>query len=259
MPTKLDAGETATQVPNATSSRPSIARRAVLRLRREWRTHCRWLGPHFRPNLWRVDPVSREFGFDRGKPVDRYYIETFLRDEADVIRGRVLEVEHDIYTRQFGGDRVTQSDILYRNHGLSRATIVADLADAPHIPSDSFDCIILIHVLQYIYDVRSTVHTLHRILKSGGSVLAAVPFIGQYSPGDRAMWGEYWRFSTSAIQRLFGDVFGPANTHVRAFGNALSATAFIQGVAAEELSTAELDHYDPDYDLIVAVRATRRT
>ena len=224
---------------------------------RRWRTSCRYLGPWFRPNLWDIEPVSRTFGFDRGLPIDRYYIEHFLRSEAACIRGRVLEIEHDIYTRKFGGTGVLRSDILYRHPGHSSATIIADLADAPHIPDDSFDCIILIHTLQYIYDAAAAIRTVQRILKPGGAVLAAVPFTMQYSPGDRERWGEYWRFSEMAVERLFGGVFGCANTRVRAYGNALSVTAFLNGIAAHELSAAELDHYDSCYDLIVVAKAVK--
>ncbi len=237
---------------------PGLARRVQMRLQREMRARRRLLGPAFRPNLWRIEPVSRDFGFDRGTPIDRYFIEEFLAGEAAFVRGRVLEVEHDIYTRKFGGDRVEASDILYRNPGLGRATIVADLADAPHIPSATFDCIILIHTLQYIYDPAAAIRTCHRILKPGGSVLTASPFIGQYSPGDRELWGEYWRFSRMAIARLFGDAFGQANVRVQAYGNALTAAAFLQGIATEEMSPTELDHHDPNYDVIVAAVATRR-
>jgi SAM-dependent methyltransferase len=262
MPTAY-AGPSADSAPQVADrdERPErlpLTQRLQMRLRRELRTHRRLLGPAFRPNLWRVDPVSREFGFDRGMPIDRYFIEKFLGDNAALIRGRVLEIEHDLYASKFGGAKVDRCDILYRDPGLERATIIADLADAPNIPDESFDCVILIHTLQYIYDTAAAIRTCRRILKPGGSVLAASLFIGQYSPGDRELWGEYWRFSRMAFNRLFGEVFGSANVRVEAFGNALTAAAFIQGVAAEELSREELDHYDPNYDVAVAAVATRR-
>ena len=50
-----------------------------------------------------LEPVSRSFGFDRGTPVDRRYIEQFLARHAAAIRGDVLEVGDDGYTRRFGG------------------------------------------------------------------------------------------------------------------------------------------------------------
>src|SRR6185369_357562 len=232
-------------------SRPaSLFDRAKDRLLRAVRGHRRHLGRVFRPNIWTVEPVSRDFGFDRGQPVDRFYIEQFLAREAADIRGAVLEIGHDLYTRRFGGERVTCSDVLYREAGLPSATIVADLADAPGIESNRFDCIILVHTLQYIFDAPAALRTCQRILKPGGALLIAVPFIGQYSPGDREQWGEYWRFSRMALDRMLAEVFGPEHVRVDAYGNALSATAFLHGIAAEELSTHELDVYDRDYDLI---------
>lgn len=229
----------------------SVLDRVSARLLRELRTHRRHLGTLFRPNVWRLEPASRNFGFDRGQPVDRFYIERFLASEAHAIRGKVLEIEHDLYTRRFGGDRVTRSEVLYRAAGLPNATIVADLADAPQIASDTFDCIILIHTLQYIYDAAAALRTCRRILKPEGTLLIAVPFIGQYSPGDRELWGEYWRFSRMALARMLAETFGADAVRIGAYGNALTATAFLQGIAAEELSPRELEHYDRDYEVIV--------
>jgi SAM-dependent methyltransferase len=235
----------------------SLLQRVKERLRRDVRSHRRRLGRVFRPNIWSVEPVSRDFGFDRGKPVDRFYIERFLARESASIRGTVLEIEHDVYTRRFGGSDVTSCDILYRQAGLPTATIVADLTDAPDIPSERFDCIILIHTLQYIFDASAALSTCRRILKPGGTLLIAAPFIGQYSPGDREKWGEYWRFSRMALGRLLAAVFGDGNIRINAYGNALAATAFLHGIAAEELSPRELDVYDPDYDVIVTAVARK--
>jgi SAM-dependent methyltransferase len=236
---------------NSSGGLVSLRQRIRDRLLREIRTHRRHLGHAFRPNIWTVEPVSRNFGFDRGLPVDRFYIEQFLAGEAASIRGEVLEIEHDVYTRRFGGDRVTRADILYREAGLSRATIIADLADAPQIESDRFDCLIVVHTLQYIFDAAAALRTCHRILKPGGTLLIVVPFIAQYSPGDRELWGEYWRFSRMALGRMLAETFGRENVRIGAYGNALTASAFLHGIAVEELSAAELNAYDPDYDLIV--------
>ena len=98
--------------------------------------------------LRRLTPISREFGYDRGLPIDRYYIEQFLSTNASDIRGRVLEMGDDSYTRKFGADRVQQADVLHVVEGNPRATIVADLTCADHVPSDIFDCIILTQTLQ---------------------------------------------------------------------------------------------------------------
>ena len=57
-------------------------------------------------DLRRTKPVSSAFGYDRGKPVDRRYIEAFLATNSVDVRGRVLEIGDSAYTRQFGRDRV---------------------------------------------------------------------------------------------------------------------------------------------------------
>jgi hypothetical protein len=59
-----------------------------------------------------VDPLSRDFGFDSGTPIDRVYIEQFLTEHAMNIRGGVLEVGVMTYTDQFGGGRVTRKVVL---------------------------------------------------------------------------------------------------------------------------------------------------
>ena len=54
-----------------------------------------------------------------------------------------------------------------------------------------------------------------------------------------------------ALGRMLVKDFGRENVRIGAYGNALSASAFLHGIAAEELSAAELNAYDPDYDMIV--------
>src|SRR5215210_7162112 len=52
-------------------------------------------------SLRRVTPLSRYFGFDRGLPIDRYYIENFLARQAEDIHGRVLEIGDNSYTQRY--------------------------------------------------------------------------------------------------------------------------------------------------------------
>lgn len=207
-------------------------------------------------SLRRVTPVSRHFGYDRGDPIDRYYIEAFLERHASDIRGRVVEIGDDSYTRRFGGDRVTQSDVLHVSADNPRATIVADLADGDIIPSNTFDCVILTQTLHLIYDMRSALRTTHRILRPGGACLATVPGISQVDCGEwRDTW--FWSLTGSAAQRLFRDAFPDGTVSVETHGNVLASCAFLEGLASRELTTAELDYNDPSFPIVVAVRAVR--
>lgn len=208
-------------------------------------------------SLRRVAPISRKWGFERGLPIDRYYIERFLSIHALDIRGRVLEIRDDEYTRAFGGDRVTRSDVLHVVEGNPKATIVADLTCAEHIPSDTFDCIILTQTLQFIYDVRAVLKTLFRILKPGGVLLATFPGISQISRNEVDCRGDYWRFTALSSQRLFEEVFTSKQLTVETFGNVLASIAFLHGLAIQELRQEELDHLDPDYEVLITVRAVK--
>lgn len=207
-------------------------------------------------DLRRTAPISRAFGFDRGLPVDRWYIERFLAEHAEDVRGRVLEVGDDGYTRRFGGARVVQCDILHVDASNPKATIVADLADAGHVPSAQFDCIIVTQTLHLIYDVPGALGTLRRLLRPGGACLATVPGISQTDAGE---WGEswYWSFTPRALERRVREAFTGEQVTVAGHGNVLAACAFLQGLAAEELSPVELAVHDPCYPLVVTCRAVR--
>ena len=214
------------------------------------------------PNVWsdlrRLAPISRVFGTDLGTPIDRYYIENFLRLYSADIRGRVMEVGDATYTRKFGGDRVEVSDVLHATPGNRKATIVGDLATGGGVPSGVFDCIILTQVLSFIYDMRSAVATAARALAPGGSLLVTVPGISQISRYDMDRWGDFWRFTDRSARLLFEESFEPAEMQVAAHGNVLVATAFLQGMPLEELTTEELDHVDPDYQVLITIRARRK-
>ena len=222
------------------------------------------LGDKYRPSvgmvnfgsLRRLTPISRHFGYDRGRPIDRYYIENFLAHHADDIRGHVLEIGDASYTRQFGGDRVAKSDVLHVTSDNPEATIVGDLANAPQIPDNTFDCFILTQTLLCIYDLRAAMTTIHRILKPGGVVLATLPGMTQLSDDQ---WGDYfcWAFTSQSARRLFEEVFPKENIQIETFGNVLAAMAYLQGIAVEELRQSELDYRDPLYQLSITVRATK--
>lgn len=166
----------------------------------------------------------------------------------------MLEIGERTYTQAFG-QWVTSSDMLHVAEGQG-ATYVADLADAPNVPSDSYDCIILTQTLQMIYEIKDAVAEIHRVLKPGGVLLCTVPGLSQIAdPVWNSTW--YWSLTELAANRLFGEAFGASGVSVQAYGNVLSATSFLQGLADRELTRAELDTVDPEYPVIVAVVARK--
>ncbi len=237
----------------ATSILPPSVYASIMR---SWR----WGQRHTHPVQWgslrRQSPVSW-FGYSRGLPVDRHYIEQFLRAHCSDIRGRVLEIESNDYTRRFGGDRVTRSDVLYPIPGNPRATLLANLETGANLPRDTFDCLVVTQTLQFIYDVHAAVRHSYAALKPGGVMLATLPGITPISEPDMERWGEYWHFTHRSAQMVFDEAFQPGNTSIRVYGNLIAATAFLHGLATEDLQPAELAYEDPQYAVIIAVRAVR--
>jgi SAM-dependent methyltransferase len=207
-------------------------------------------------DLRRLTPISRLYGYDRGEPVDRYYIEKFLDANRERIRGTVLEISENTYTRKFGGDRVRRSEVLHYDDPSPPATVTGDLTDAPHLPSDHYDCIIITQTLMFIYDVRAAVETLHRILKPGGTVLATQAGLSQIADGP---WNHtwHWGFTQASARRLFEDAFAGGEVEVRTHGNVLSTIAFLHGLSHDELTKDELDRTDPEYQMLVSVAARK--
>jgi SAM-dependent methyltransferase len=201
-----------------------------------------------------VDPVSRRFGFDRGTPIDRFYIERFLASKSPLIAGRVLEIGDRTYTDRFGS-KVEQSDVLHATGESDQTTLVGDLATGEGIPDGVFDCIILTQTLPFIFDVAGAVSGAHRALKPGGWALTTVPGISQISRFDMDRWGDYWRFTDASVTRLFANGFDPVE--VTTHGNVATASAFLQGLAFEELERGVLEQSDPDYQVLITIAARR--
>lgn len=208
-------------------------------------------------DLNRKTPFSREFGYDRGGPVDRYYIENFLRNESGSIRGRVLEIGDNSYTMEFGGANVTKSDVLHIHADNPKATIVGDLSNVPQIPDNSFDCIILTQTLHLIYDVKGALKTCERILKPGGVLLLTVPGISQI---DHDEWNDIWlwSFTRASMRKLTAEVFPPSQVSINTHGNVFIATAFLYGMGVSEVSREQLDFMDPHYQVIITVKAVKQ-
>jgi SAM-dependent methyltransferase len=208
-------------------------------------------------DLRRLSPISHCFGYDRGTPIDRYYIDGFIGRNATDICGRVLEIGDNQYTRRFGGHRVEQSDILSVEATNPNATFVGDIMKSGVLPKSVFDCIIFTQTLQYMFDPHAAIATLFRALKPGGVLLLTAPSVK--SQIDGSAWGAtwYWWFTSAAIRHLLEESFQPDSVMVDAFGNILVATAFHFGLALEELKADELESSDPGFAVIVTGRAVK--
>ena len=124
-----------------------------------------------------VAPACADFGYSRGLPIDRYYIEAFLAERSADIRGRVLEIGDASYCRRFG--KVAHQDVLHVDANAAEATIIGDLSQTDVLPLGAFDCMIVTQTLHLIYDMPAAIREMHNALKPGGVLLLTSPGISR--------------------------------------------------------------------------------
>jgi SAM-dependent methyltransferase len=235
-----------------------------------WRQVARdWLGPKWtvrarcmlrrKPlplwgNLRRTRPFSTDFGFDRGMPIDRYYLEKFLTAHAAHIRGRVLEIQMAAYGRRFGQD-VTACHSIDINPDV-RPTYVCDLAHSEDdIPSDSYDCFLMPSTLQHLRELEPALANARRIVRPGGAVIATaagfVPLVPDHG-------SDLWHLTAAGWREMAQRVWPHDDVEVTAYGNCLAAIAALHGIAVEELDRHELDVVDPRYPVLIGIACVKR-
>lgn len=203
-------------------------------------------------------PFCSKWGLSRGLPVDRYYVDRFLARHSADIRGRVLEIGDDGYTRRFGTADLESVDVLDVDPNNQRATIIADLCHTERLVPDSYDCVVMTQVLPYTESPVAALRNVLLALKPGGVLLCTCPAITPVSPeiNERDRW--YWSVYSPTARLLFDEAgFQPQDLLIESWGNLRVATAFLWGLAQEDLTEADFQPCDVGYPLITTIRAVR--
>ena len=198
-------------------------------------------------------PISDKFGFDRGTPIDRYYIESFMEEHKNKVVGRCLEIHDDAYTKRFGEQKVTKADVADIDTDNKLANIYVDLATADTIPDNTYDTLIITHTIGLIPEHEKAVKHLYRILKPGGTLLLTVSAMGPFITNGNG----FWRYTIKSVPYLLEKCFKKENISVKSYGNVLSGQAAWVAMAAEEFTKEELDTVDERYPLVIAAIATK--
>ena len=212
--------------------------------------------------LFRTTPISCDYGFDRGTPVDRYYIEKFLYNNRQYFKGRILEVAQDWYSSHYAklNEATEQKPIVETLHydgTEDEVSIIGDLTKPETLPENRYDCFVCTQTYHVIYDVPKALEGSYKLLKEGGVLLATVSGISQICRGDMDRWGDYWRFTNKSLELLFKETKF-SQVEIVPMGNVMAACAFLQGIALEELPEKELlDVTDDNYQLIIGIRAVK--
>lgn len=152
--------------------------------------------PHYVPSLSPFPPQ----GYVTYR---RYWLDSVLTAFAHEMRGVVLDL---------GGKRQNKRGVFRppENAALSWWYINLDISTHPDIyadvkktplPANSVDCVLCTEVLEHLPDPQACVDEMHRLLRTGGLVLASVPF---FYPVHADPY-DYQRFTEDGLRHLFQD------------------------------------------------------
>lgn len=198
-----------------------------------------------------TEPISRQFGTERGTPVDRYYIDEFLKNHSELICKDVLEIEDNIYTVRFGKDHVIRSIVMDVNAQDSNVSFNGNLETGEGIKEEIADCFILTQTLMYIFDLKNAAHNINRILKSGGTALITCSGISQNSIRCTDNYGCYFNFNKDVFVKMFQDETSLQVVETGSYGNVKTVSAHLNGLCCEDLAESDFRPNDKYYPLIV--------
>lgn len=201
-----------------------------------------------------VTPISGVFGLDRGTPLDRIFINRFLEQNREIIRGDCLEVEEPGYTRKFGQPGYVAHALKFTATpgGAGYNEVVADLSQPETVPEEKFDTFICTQTLNFIFELDSAIASIHKLLKPGGRALITVAGISQISRYDYERWGDFWRFTDQSLRKLLTRKFAENSCTFTVYGNVATSCLFLQGVSYEDILDRKImDTVDLNYQMVV--------
>lgn len=113
------------------------------------------------------------------------------------LSGKVLDLggeKKSGYLRMMKGEYVVTTVNL---DARANPDVVHDLEQPLPFADASYDYVLLINVLEHVYDYRQLIAEAARVVKVGGSIVIVVPFLFPVHPSPK----DYWRFSADALTK----------------------------------------------------------
>lgn len=198
-------------------------------------------------------PVSEQFATERGTPVDRYYIEKYLEQNSMYIRGHVLEIEDNAYTKKFGRNHYEKSLVMDVSAKTPNIDFNANIETGEGVEGAIADCFICTQTLMYIYNLNAAAKNIVKILKPGGVALITCSGLSQNSRRCMENYGAYWGFNEASLKNIFSEVDGANIIESGTYGNVKTVSAHINGLCQEDLDKSDFAVNDICYPLIVYV------
>jgi SAM-dependent methyltransferase len=196
-----------------------------------------------------VLPFDRDFGSSRGTPIGRYYVEKFLRENADRVRGRCLEFGDARYKALFTGAEKYEVVNIKPGPGVD---YVCDIHDTRSMPQETFDTIICTQVFEHLAWPEKAAVSLYGLLRPGGLLLLTAPFLNPV----HGLPADFRRFTPGGLDLILRGA-GFVMDSVDFGGNSSVGLGSLLGMVTEDFTTTELDVKDPVYPYNCLLRGHR--
>lgn len=113
------------------------------------------------------------------------------------------------FITQADGTQLTFSDL----YSTEDHILKIDLNARFPLSDSTFDNVLLFNVLEHVFDTSNVLGEIRRVLKPGGRLFGAVPFLHRYHKDPT----DYWRFTHEALEILLSNA-GYSNIVVRPHG-----------------------------------------
>lgn len=118
------------------------------------------------------------------------------------LSGKVLDI---------GGSRLSGYHELFQGTYSIEVNNIAEKEDADHqfdleqvfpLPTAEYDAVLAMNVLEHVYRYEHVLRECKRVLKPGGKIVLAVPFLMFVHPSPH----DHWRFTNETLTRLFEEI-----------------------------------------------------
>lgn len=104
----------------------------------------------------------------------------------------------------------------------ARPDLIADLEETLPLAAESFEGVLLVNVLEHIFNWENLLRESYRVLKPGGDLVVIVPFLFPIHPSPY----DFWRFSAQALERKL-KALGFSQLSIKPLGGGVFSACFL--------------------------------
>lgn len=204
----------------------------------------------------RVTPISPDFGYARGTPIDRVLIRRYLGSAPTSVVGIVHEVGESQFSPMLFPRAVHH---VVHVSPENETDLRVDFLEVPQDQIGLCEAIICTQVLNFIKEPLEALRGISSLLRPGGRCYMTVAGLAQVSRYDSARWGDYFRFMPQGFDHLLSQCDAIRVIHRNDLGNLFCAKCLMDGVVAEDVVEKRLlEVDDPLYPVVLGAVLERK-